>query len=103
MVLPSTPYHKWGLIAAMASPALGGNMLALIANGNSYISDIVEPEMRTLGISVLMSSIYGSIGVGPLVGSTAIRLSGGNAFIPFYIAVALGVVFICLLYTSRCV
>lgn len=99
MVLPSTPYHKWGLIAAMSSPALGGNMLALIANGNSYISDIVEPEMRTLGISVLMSSIYGSIGFGPLVGSTAIRLSGGNAFMPFYIAVALGLVFIVLCST----
>ncbi|CAR23983.1 uncharacterized protein KLTH0F04862g [Lachancea thermotolerans CBS 6340] len=86
-ILPSTPYSKWKIILANSIQALSGGLMLTIANGNSYITDCTEPKDRTIAISMLMSTIYACIGTGPLIGSAAIKLSNGNNYMPFVIAV----------------
>lgn len=94
-VLPSTPYNKYLIITANCVTSFA-SVITLIANGGSYISDIIEPEGRTLAISILMSTIYGSMGVGPLVGSLVIKLSGGNTYTPFLLAYVAAFAFLAL-------
>ncbi|OBA20836.1 hypothetical protein HANVADRAFT_8574, partial [Hanseniaspora valbyensis NRRL Y-1626] len=72
---PSRPYQKWFAMLAMTSDITGG-ILTLISVGNSYISDIIPPSEGTLAvyISLLMSIVYASLGLGPLISSYLITL-----------------------------
>ncbi|SCV01716.1 LAMI_0G13278g1_1 [Lachancea mirantina] len=87
-VLPSTPYSRTAMTMANCTGALGGNLLALVANGNSYISDVTEPGERTAAISILMSCLYASFGLGPILGSLATKVFK-TPFTPFYTAAVL--------------
>lgn len=84
-------FHTSLFIIGQCVPSFGGSMITLIANGNSYISDIVEPELRPIYISFVMSSIYGSIGLGPFLSSILVKLSHGDNFVPIWVALGLAV------------
>ncbi|CDO95205.1 unnamed protein product [Kluyveromyces dobzhanskii CBS 2104] len=85
-------YHKLWMIVFLSVGYLSGGIMTLIANGNSYLNDIVKAEKRTVSISVLMSVIYTSLGVGPLLGSFIVKTTGNNNMIPLYISSVLGTV-----------
>ncbi|EJS43219.1 YJL163C [Saccharomyces arboricola H-6] len=80
-------YHKWAIIlTACIVPSFGG-LFALVANGNSYVSDIVKTEHRMVTIGIMMSCIYATMGAGPMLGSFLVKWTHGNGFIPIYTAI----------------
>ncbi|CAI4043513.1 hypothetical protein SKDZ_10G0530 [Saccharomyces kudriavzevii ZP591] len=80
-------YHKWAIIlTACIVPSFGG-LFALVANGNSYVSDVVKTEHRMVTIGIMMSCIYATMGVGPMLGSFLVKWTHGNGFIPIYTAI----------------
>lgn len=89
-LLPSTPYHKWMLILAGSVSSLSGGMLALLANANSYISDIVESDQRALSMSIMMSTVYATMGLGPMVGSILVKFLPGGDRLPIYLSIVIG-------------
>ncbi|KAH3900949.1 MFS transporter SCDLUD_002411 [Saccharomycodes ludwigii] len=91
---PWVKYNRYAAIIATSIGYFAGGIHALIANSNSYISDIVPPKERTIAISILMSIIYGSIGAGPLLGSTLIKISGNNNMMSFYASLLFGAIFL---------
>ncbi|EDO18524.1 hypothetical protein Kpol_2001p29 [Vanderwaltozyma polyspora DSM 70294] len=95
-VLPSTPYSKTLLIAPEVVQSLGGGIFAIVSNSNSYITDVAEPEYRTMSISLMMSTLYGSMGLGPILSSIIVKFSGGNYYLPVYMSLCLLVLFIVL-------
>ncbi|CDO92315.1 unnamed protein product [Kluyveromyces dobzhanskii CBS 2104] len=90
-------------IIGQCVPSFGGSVITLIANGNSYISDITEPELRPIYISFLMSTIYGSMGLGPFLSSLLVKSSGGNNLVPIWLALGLAgtLVLVCLFIMSE--
>lgn len=81
-------YHKWAIVlTACIVPSFGG-LFALVANGNSYVSDIVKAEHRMVTIGIMMSCIYATMGVGPMFGSFLVKWTHGNGFIPIYTSIA---------------
>lgn len=95
-ISPSAPYNKWLLIIPETIQSLGGGGLTVIAIGNSYLLDIVEPEYRTVAISLMMSTLYGTMGLGPMISSTLTNISTGNNFVPIHVSLLLLVLFIIL-------
>ncbi|QLQ79001.1 hypothetical protein HG537_0B03480 [Torulaspora globosa] len=89
-LLPSTPYHKWLIILAGSVSSLSGGMLALLANANSYISDIVEADHRALSMSIMMSAVYATMGLGPMLGSVLVKSFGGGDRLPIYLSITIG-------------
>lgn len=80
-------YHKWAIVlTACIVPSFGG-LFALVANGNSYVSDIVKTEHRMVTIGIMMSCIYATMGVGPMFGSFLVKWTHGNGFIPIYTSI----------------
>lgn len=96
---PSTPYHKWGIIAAASVSYLGGGMLALLANGNSYISDTVNPEHRAISMSIMMSAVYATMGFGPMLGAIIVKQFSGQDFLPIYLSITIGLLAALLCFT----
>lgn len=92
---PSRPYQKWLVMLAMTSDITGG-ILTLISIGNSYMSDIISPREGTLAvyISLLMSIVYGSLGIGPLISSYVIKMFNGNLIVPYYFTFGLSIVYL---------
>ncbi|QLL31487.1 hypothetical protein HG536_0B03500 [Torulaspora globosa] len=99
-LLPSTPYHKWLIILAGSVSSLSGGMLALLANANSYISDIVEADHRALSMSIMMSAVYATMGLGPMLGSVLVKNFGGGDRLPIYLSIAIGLLAAILCFTS---
>lgn len=91
-LLPSTPYNKWLIILAASVSSLSGGMLALLANANSYIADIAEPEQRAMSMSVMMSSVYGTMGLGPMIGSLLVKFFHEGDRLPIYLSIIVGIV-----------
>lgn len=93
----STSYHKWGIIIAGSVSYLGGGMLALLANGNSYISDTVNPEHRALSMSIMMSAVYATMGFGPMLGSIIVKTFSNRDSLPIYLSITIGLLasFLC--------
>lgn len=89
-LLPSTPYHKWLIILAGSVSSLSGGMLALLANANSYIADIIEADHRALSMSIMMSAVYGTMGLGPMLGSVLVKNFGGGDRLPIYLSITIG-------------
>ncbi|SCU99630.1 LAME_0G04412g1_1 [Lachancea meyersii CBS 8951] len=87
-ILPRTPFSRTGMVLANSVMSTSGGLLVLISTGNSYIADCTEPASRTLAISYLMSTIYGTMGTGPLIGSAVVKLSNNNNYAPFFVALA---------------
>ncbi|CAI4061344.1 hypothetical protein N7582_001870 [Saccharomyces uvarum] len=80
-------YHKWAIVlTACIIPSLGG-LFALVANGNSYVSDVVKTEHRMVTIGIMMSCIYATMGVGPMFGSFLVKWTHGNTFVPIYTSI----------------
>lgn len=98
-LLPSTPYHKWLIILAGSVSSLSGGMLALLANANSYISDIVEPDHRALSMSIMMSAVYGTMGLGPMLGSILVKNFPGGDRLPIYLSLVIGSIATLLCFT----
>lgn len=98
VVLPSVKFSKSLTIIAFSITSLNGGMMAIIANGNSYISDISDPKMRTENISIFMSMIYGALGIGPLAGSFLIKISYNDAYVPIYFSFFFSILFILLCF-----
>lgn len=92
---PGTGYNRYGLIFVNSIESISGGIMVLISTGNAYISDIVPVNQRMVSISVLMSIVYGSLGLGPLLSSFTVKLFNGNNFVPFYLAVVC-----CLLFNA---
>lgn len=89
-LLPSTRYNRWLIILAGSASSLSGGMLALLANGNSYVADIAEPEQRAMCMSVIMSTVYGTMGLGPMVGSLLVKFGGEGDLLPVYLSLVVG-------------
>lgn len=98
-LLPSTPYHKWAIILAGSTSSLSGGMLALLANGNSYISDIVEPEQRAMSMSIMMSTVYATMGLGPMLGSVLVKFFNSGDRLPIYLSLMIGTIAALLSFT----
>ncbi|CEP64448.1 uncharacterized protein LALA0_S11e04324g [Lachancea lanzarotensis] len=97
-ILPQTPFSKTGIMLANSVLSVGADLMVLIATGNSYLADCTDPASRTMALSFLMSTIYGTMGTGPLVGSAVVRLSNNNNFAPFIFAAVL--VLGCILFVT---
>ncbi|KAH3900951.1 uncharacterized protein SCODWIG_02502 [Saccharomycodes ludwigii] len=83
----------------LAIGSLSGGVMSLIAIGNGYINDIVMPHIRTISISLLMSIVYGILGVGPLLGSFIVKfISHGNNLVPLYFSLGIGILSTLLTY-----
>lgn len=96
-VLPGTRFSKYGIITTSCLSALSGGIFALLANANSYVSDIVEPENRSVSIGRVMSTLYVTIGAGFILASLMVKFGGGSDQIPVYASLAL-----CLLFVTLC-
>ncbi|SCU96135.1 LAFA_0G04500g1_1 [Lachancea sp. 'fantastica'] len=97
-ILPQTRFSRTGIMLANSITSVGADLMVLIATGNSYIADCTEPASRTMALSFLMSTIYGTMGFGPLIGSALVRLSNNNNFAPFIVAMVL--ILGCLLFVT---
>lgn len=91
-LLPSTPYNKWVIILAGSVSSLSGGMLALLANANSYIADIAEPDQRAMSMSIMMSTVYGTMGLGPIVGSLLVKFFSEGDRLPIYLSLIVGTI-----------
>lgn len=100
---PSTPYYKWFIIIAASLNAFSGGLYALTANANSYLSDITEPENRSVSFGRVMSVLFATMGIGFLLGSNIVTLFHGNNFAPVYFALFCSVTFIimCLFFVKE--
>ena len=96
---PSRPYQKWFALLAMTSDITGG-ILTLISVGNSYISDIIPPSEGTLAvyISLLMSIVYASLGLGPLISSYLIKIFNGNLIVPYYFTFGVSILYLLVVF-----
>lgn len=92
-------YHEFWMILLLSTTYFSGGVMSLIANGNSYLNDIVKTEDRTVSISLLMSFVYTTLGVGPLVGSFAVKISGGSNILTLYLSVAFGLISTVIIFT----
>lgn len=70
-----------GLIGSLA-----GGSFALIANINSYITDIIEPKDRTTSMSTVTGIMHGVAGLSPLLGSFLIKMNDGDDMVSVYYA-----------------
>ncbi|KTB00182.1 putative membrane protein [Nakaseomyces glabratus] len=93
---PSTTYYKWFIILAGSLNSFSGGMYAIIANANSYLSDIVEPENRSVSFGKVTSALFATMGVGFLLASNIVTLFHGNNFAPIYFAISCSSLFILL-------
>ncbi|SCU87525.1 LADA_0E04522g1_1 [Lachancea dasiensis] len=93
-VIPQTPYSKTLMIFANSLESLHGGILVIVATGNSYAADCTEAHNRTLAISMLMSTFYGAMGLGPLIGSSLVKIFKGNSFVPFFLAFGGSIVYL---------
>ncbi|KAL3236568.1 uncharacterized protein RNJ42_01662 [Nakaseomyces bracarensis] len=91
---PSTPYYKWFIIIAASLNAFSGGMYAIIANANSYLSDITNPENRSVSFGRVVSVLFATMGGGFLIGSNIVTLFHGNNFAPVYFALGCSTLFI---------
>lgn len=98
VVLPGVAYHPWLIIIFGSIGSLSGGMYALVANMNSYIVDIVEPNDRTSSLGILTSVMYGSLGATPMFASLLVKAYHDNA-VPIYLAIGSGVCFTILCFT----
>lgn len=83
-------YHKWGIIFGASISPFSGGILALLANGNSYIADVSNPEHRAISMSIMMSAIYASFGGGPMLSGFLIKAFNGNNAAPMYFSLLSG-------------
>lgn len=91
---PSTPYYKWFIIIAASLNAFSGGLFAVTANANSYLSDITEPENRSVSFGRVMSVLFATMGGGFLIGSSIVKIFHGDNFAPVYFALGCSVTFI---------
>ncbi|BAP70000.1 MFS 1 [Kluyveromyces marxianus] len=82
-------YHQFWMILLLSPGYFSGGIMTIIANGNSYLNDIVTPQHRAASISVLMSLVYCALGIGPLIGSLIVKHSGNN-MIPLFFSIGFG-------------
>lgn len=87
---PAVRYHKWGIILGLSISPFSGGILAAVAIGNSYVADIMESEHRALSMSIMMSAIYASIGLGPMLSGILINMFNGNNAAPIYFSLLTG-------------
>ncbi|ONH67876.1 Thymic stromal cotransporter protein [Cyberlindnera fabianii] len=92
-------YNKSLMVLVVSVGFLNGGVMTLIANGASYLNDLVTAEERTVSISLLMSFVYTMLGFGPLLGSLAIKFSGGDSIVVLYLALVFGTLSLILILT----
>lgn len=92
-------YNKSLMVLVVSVGFLNGGVMTLIANGASYLNDLVTAEERTVSISLLMSFVYTMLGFGPLLGSLAIKFSGGDSIVVLYLALLFGTLSLILILT----
>ncbi|KAH3900950.1 uncharacterized protein SCODWIG_02503 [Saccharomycodes ludwigii] len=107
---PGNDFSKWESIICLCSGSMAGGIMSLIANGNSYLSDIIPAQKRTVAISLLMSIVYGGLGLGPFLGSILVKYypcttnsnNDGN-LAPFYFSFILRVfsLILCFFYMGE--
>nr|QFR37145.1 MFS transporter [Cyberlindnera americana] len=91
-------YNQFLMIFILSINFLNGGVMTLIANGNSYLNDLVSAEDRTVAISMLMAFIYGTLGFGPLLGSLAVKKFDGNNSVILYIAFGFAIISMILIF-----
>lgn len=89
-------YSKWGIVLATVIENLDGGAAMILGVASSYITDIVEPHERVVGMGFVYGSFYVGLGAGPIVGSFIYKLVGDNMVL-LYIGVALLVVYLVLI------
>ncbi|CDR39977.1 CYFA0S04e01134g1_1 [Cyberlindnera fabianii] len=92
-------YNKSLMVLVVSVGFSNGGVMTLIANGASYLNDLVTAEERTVSISLLMSFVYTMLGFGPLLGSLAIKFSGGDSIVVLYLALLFGTLSLILILT----
>jgi hypothetical protein len=88
-------YDKFFMILVNSIGYFTGGVMTLISVGNSYLNDIVPDHERTISISWLMSSVYITLGVGPLLGSVAIKATDNDSVV-LYMSMVAGTIFLLL-------
>ena len=78
--------HIHFIIFSGVIASLSGGSFALIANINSYITDIIEPKERSTSMSTVTSIMQGVAGLSPLLGSFLIKMYDGNDMVSVYLA-----------------
>lgn len=92
-------YNKFLMVLVCSIGHFGGGIMTLISTGNSYLTDIVTDEERTISISWMMSCVYLMLGLGPLIGSAAVKISDGDNKVVLYISFLTGLASLILMFT----
>lgn len=71
-------YNMFLMVVFLSVGYIAGGVMTLISTASGYVSDVEEVKDRAVSISVLMSVIYLAVGVGPLMSSMIIKLTGTN-------------------------
>lgn len=89
---PATVPYKLMLLGS-AIEGLGGSVLVMGILLSSYVSDSVRESCRAPMLSISDSIVYGGLALGPLVGSTFLKLTNHSITRLFACSVALEVTF----------
>ncbi len=98
-MLNEKTFNSAFLISVSSVGYFSGGIMTLLANGNSYLNDIVLSRERTFSISLLMSFVYAMLGVGPLLGSLLVKLTHGNNLAPLVASLVFGIISAILIFT----
>ncbi|SMN19337.1 similar to Saccharomyces cerevisiae YJL163C Putative protein of unknown function [Maudiozyma saulgeensis] len=76
--------HIYFIIFAGSITSFTGGTFALIANINSYITDVIEPSDRTVSMGTVGSIMHAMAGLAPLLSSFIIKVNNGNDMVSIY-------------------
>lgn len=98
-LLPSSPYSRWLIILTSCINAFTGGTFAFMATANSYVSDVTKQKDRTVQLSVVLSIMHATMGIGPMLSSFLIKFSDGRDQVPLFGSIAIGAIFTLLCFT----
>ncbi|CCE61360.1 hypothetical protein TPHA_0A02790 [Tetrapisispora phaffii CBS 4417] len=98
-VAPRTKVTLWVFVIPNIIDAFSGGAFTIISTSNSYITDIMDPETVTVTISFMMSVLYGTIGLGPLLSSILVKFTSSNFYALFF-SLFLNLLYILICFTS---
>ncbi|CAB4254622.1 similar to Saccharomyces cerevisiae YJL163C Putative protein of unknown function [Maudiozyma barnettii] len=90
--------HIYFIIFAGSMTSFTGGTFAVAANINSYITDVIEPDDRTVSMGTIGSIMHATAGLAPLFSSFLIKANNGNDMVSIYCSM-----FAIILFTLVCV
>ncbi|CDK24682.1 unnamed protein product [Kuraishia capsulata CBS 1993] len=95
-LLPSTPFMPWLYVFAQSTECIGGGLFFLMALCNSYVTDVVEPDLRISSMGSTLALTYLGLSAGPLVGSFISKAFADGGWHQMYFAISMSVLVFCL-------